>query len=152
MVFSMSEEFHDRWRTIRESKYDPLDYTNNVRLWQLPLMSHCFVIKKPRGLWFTAVFEWHWHAEPYNEKIAIRCYFSAQQCSNRRVAKQSRHQAIHKKEWWQKWLVSASICNLLIFNSYFTTSLTVIQSIKTGTQSDTDLRNIRFFTSGCFLR
>lgn len=50
MVFSMSEEFHDRWRTIRESKYDPLDYTNNVRLWQLPLMSHCFVIKKPRGL------------------------------------------------------------------------------------------------------
>lgn len=27
----MSEEFHDRWRTIRESKYDPLDYTNDVR-------------------------------------------------------------------------------------------------------------------------
>lgn len=31
MVFSMSEEFHDHWRTIRESKYDPLDYTNDVR-------------------------------------------------------------------------------------------------------------------------
>uniref|UniRef100_A0A3Q3L381 Dynein axonemal heavy chain 11 n=1 Tax=Labrus bergylta TaxID=56723 RepID=A0A3Q3L381_9LABR len=31
MVFSMSEEFHDRWRTLRESKYDPLDYTTNVR-------------------------------------------------------------------------------------------------------------------------
>lgn len=31
MVFSMSEEFHDRWRALRESKYDPLDYTNNVR-------------------------------------------------------------------------------------------------------------------------
>uniref|UniRef100_A0A3B5A740 Dynein axonemal heavy chain 11 n=1 Tax=Stegastes partitus TaxID=144197 RepID=A0A3B5A740_9TELE len=31
MVFSMSEEFHDCWRTLRESKYDPLDYTNNVR-------------------------------------------------------------------------------------------------------------------------
>lgn len=31
MVFSMSEEFHDCWRTIRESKYDPLDYTNDVR-------------------------------------------------------------------------------------------------------------------------
>lgn len=30
MVFSMSEEFHDRWRTLRESKYDPLDYTNDV--------------------------------------------------------------------------------------------------------------------------
>uniref|UniRef100_A0A668A8H9 Dynein axonemal heavy chain 11 n=1 Tax=Myripristis murdjan TaxID=586833 RepID=A0A668A8H9_9TELE len=32
MVFSMSEEFHDRWRALRESKYDPLDYTNDVRL------------------------------------------------------------------------------------------------------------------------
>uniref|UniRef100_A0A3Q1GUN9 Dynein heavy chain tail domain-containing protein n=1 Tax=Acanthochromis polyacanthus TaxID=80966 RepID=A0A3Q1GUN9_9TELE len=31
MVFSMSEEFHDRWRTLRESKCDPLDYTNDVR-------------------------------------------------------------------------------------------------------------------------
>uniref|UniRef100_A0A3P8NT94 Dynein axonemal heavy chain 11 n=1 Tax=Astatotilapia calliptera TaxID=8154 RepID=A0A3P8NT94_ASTCA len=31
MVFSMSEEFHDRWRTLRESKYDPLDCTNDVR-------------------------------------------------------------------------------------------------------------------------
>uniref|UniRef100_A0A3Q2TME4 Dynein axonemal heavy chain 11 n=1 Tax=Fundulus heteroclitus TaxID=8078 RepID=A0A3Q2TME4_FUNHE len=31
MVFSMSEEFHDRWRTLRESKYDPFDYTNDVR-------------------------------------------------------------------------------------------------------------------------
>uniref|UniRef100_A0A4W6EXC9 Dynein axonemal heavy chain 11 n=1 Tax=Lates calcarifer TaxID=8187 RepID=A0A4W6EXC9_LATCA len=31
MVFSMSEEFHDRWRALRESKYDPLDYTNDVR-------------------------------------------------------------------------------------------------------------------------
>ncbi|XP_035985022.1 dynein heavy chain 11, axonemal-like, partial [Fundulus heteroclitus] len=29
MVFSMSEEFHDRWRTLRESKYDPFDYTND---------------------------------------------------------------------------------------------------------------------------
>ncbi|KAF0047081.1 hypothetical protein F2P81_000714 [Scophthalmus maximus] len=29
MVFSMNEEFHDRWRTLRESKYDPLDYTND---------------------------------------------------------------------------------------------------------------------------
>ncbi|KAK2822251.1 hypothetical protein Q5P01_022316 [Channa striata] len=29
MVFSMSEEFHDLWRTLRESKYDPLDYTKN---------------------------------------------------------------------------------------------------------------------------
>ncbi|KAL0966379.1 hypothetical protein UPYG_G00294600 [Umbra pygmaea] len=27
MVFSMNEEFHDSWRTLRESKYDPLDYT-----------------------------------------------------------------------------------------------------------------------------
>lgn len=31
MVFSMSEEFHDCWRTLRESKYDPLDYSNDVR-------------------------------------------------------------------------------------------------------------------------
>lgn len=31
MVFSMSEEFHDRWRALRESKYDPLDYTDDVR-------------------------------------------------------------------------------------------------------------------------
>lgn len=35
MVFSMSEEFHDHWRTIRESKYDPLDYTDNVRLCEI---------------------------------------------------------------------------------------------------------------------
>uniref|UniRef100_A0A3B3UDD1 Dynein axonemal heavy chain 11 n=1 Tax=Poecilia latipinna TaxID=48699 RepID=A0A3B3UDD1_9TELE len=26
MVFSMSEEFHDHWRSLRESKYDPFDY------------------------------------------------------------------------------------------------------------------------------
>uniref|UniRef100_A0A3Q3WEJ7 Dynein heavy chain tail domain-containing protein n=1 Tax=Mola mola TaxID=94237 RepID=A0A3Q3WEJ7_MOLML len=31
MVFSMSEEFHDCWRAIRESKYNPLDYTSDVR-------------------------------------------------------------------------------------------------------------------------
>ncbi|KAE8291050.1 Dynein heavy chain 11, axonemal Axonemal beta dynein heavy chain 11 Ciliary dynein heavy chain 11 [Larimichthys crocea] len=29
MVFSMSEEFHDHWRALRESKYDPLDYTDD---------------------------------------------------------------------------------------------------------------------------
>ncbi|XP_061150392.1 dynein axonemal heavy chain 11 [Syngnathus typhle] len=29
MVFNMSEEFQDRWRALRESKYDPLDYTND---------------------------------------------------------------------------------------------------------------------------
>ncbi|XP_068196033.1 dynein axonemal heavy chain 11 [Antennarius striatus] len=34
MVSGMSEEFHDRWRALRESKYDPLDYTDDefVRL------------------------------------------------------------------------------------------------------------------------
>ncbi|XP_018585062.2 dynein heavy chain 11, axonemal [Scleropages formosus] len=26
MVYSMNEEFHDSWRTLRESKYNPLDY------------------------------------------------------------------------------------------------------------------------------
>ena len=31
MVFSMNEEFHDSWRTLRESKYDPLNYTKDVR-------------------------------------------------------------------------------------------------------------------------
>lgn len=31
MVFGMSEDFQDRWRALRESKYDPLDYTNDVR-------------------------------------------------------------------------------------------------------------------------
>ena len=30
MVFTMNEEFHDRWRALRESKYDPLDYTKEV--------------------------------------------------------------------------------------------------------------------------
>ncbi|XP_029380608.1 dynein heavy chain 11, axonemal [Echeneis naucrates] len=30
MVFSMNEEFHDRWRALRESKYDPLDYSNDL--------------------------------------------------------------------------------------------------------------------------
>nr|XP_043887070.1 dynein axonemal heavy chain 11 [Solea senegalensis] len=29
MILSMSEEFHDRWRGLRESKYDPLDYNND---------------------------------------------------------------------------------------------------------------------------
>ena len=37
MVFSMSEEFHDRWRTLRESKYDPLDYSNDVRPCEIAL-------------------------------------------------------------------------------------------------------------------
>nr|XP_046213681.1 dynein axonemal heavy chain 11 [Oncorhynchus gorbuscha] len=32
MVFSMNEEFHDSWRTLRESKHDPLDYTKKVKL------------------------------------------------------------------------------------------------------------------------
>lgn len=31
MVFSISEEFHDHWRTLRENKYDPLNYTEDVR-------------------------------------------------------------------------------------------------------------------------
>ncbi|XP_066544120.1 dynein axonemal heavy chain 11 [Amia ocellicauda] len=26
MVYGMNDEFHDRWRVLRESKYDPLDY------------------------------------------------------------------------------------------------------------------------------
>nr|XP_054595116.1 dynein axonemal heavy chain 11 [Nothobranchius furzeri] len=29
MVFSMNDEFLDRWRTLRESKYDPLDYSDD---------------------------------------------------------------------------------------------------------------------------
>uniref|UniRef100_G3PRS5 Dynein axonemal heavy chain 11 n=1 Tax=Gasterosteus aculeatus TaxID=69293 RepID=G3PRS5_GASAC len=29
MVFSISEEFHDHWRTLRENKYDPLNYTED---------------------------------------------------------------------------------------------------------------------------
>uniref|UniRef100_A0A3B3HN46 Dynein heavy chain tail domain-containing protein n=1 Tax=Oryzias latipes TaxID=8090 RepID=A0A3B3HN46_ORYLA len=29
MVYSMNEEFHDQWRTLRESKYNPFDYTND---------------------------------------------------------------------------------------------------------------------------
>ncbi|CAF96140.1 unnamed protein product, partial [Tetraodon nigroviridis] len=29
MVLGISEEFHDHWRAIRESKYDSLDYTND---------------------------------------------------------------------------------------------------------------------------
>uniref|UniRef100_A0A671Z165 Dynein axonemal heavy chain 11 n=1 Tax=Sparus aurata TaxID=8175 RepID=A0A671Z165_SPAAU len=51
MVFSMSEEFHDRWRALRESKYDPLDYTNDVRHSEIVavlLISHCCVINKPQ--------------------------------------------------------------------------------------------------------
>uniref|UniRef100_A0A671Z105 Dynein axonemal heavy chain 11 n=1 Tax=Sparus aurata TaxID=8175 RepID=A0A671Z105_SPAAU len=53
MVFSMSEEFHDRWRALRESKYDPLDYTNDVRHSEIVavlLISHCCVINKPQRL------------------------------------------------------------------------------------------------------
>lgn len=53
MVFSMSEEFHDHWRALRESKYDPLDYTNDVRpakmrLLQLSLISYCHLLDKPQ--------------------------------------------------------------------------------------------------------
>ncbi|KAM8851125.1 dynein beta chain, ciliary [Spinachia spinachia] len=29
MVFSISEEFHDQWRTLRDNKYDPLNYTED---------------------------------------------------------------------------------------------------------------------------
>ncbi|KAM6948829.1 LOW QUALITY PROTEIN: dynein axonemal heavy chain 11-like [Aplochiton taeniatus] len=29
MVFAMNEEFQDRWRSLRESKYDPLDHTKD---------------------------------------------------------------------------------------------------------------------------
>lgn len=31
MVVSMSEEFQERWRTLRESKSNPLDHNNDVR-------------------------------------------------------------------------------------------------------------------------
>uniref|UniRef100_A0AAQ5XVQ1 Dynein axonemal heavy chain 11 n=1 Tax=Amphiprion ocellaris TaxID=80972 RepID=A0AAQ5XVQ1_AMPOC len=51
MVFSMSEEFHDCWRTLRESKYDPLDYTNDVRsseivaaVFDSKLLALCFML------------------------------------------------------------------------------------------------------------
>lgn len=30
MVYRMNDEFHDSWRILRESKYDPLDYSNEV--------------------------------------------------------------------------------------------------------------------------
>uniref|UniRef100_A0A8D3CLD0 Dynein axonemal heavy chain 11 n=1 Tax=Scophthalmus maximus TaxID=52904 RepID=A0A8D3CLD0_SCOMX len=53
MVFSMNEEFHDRWRTLRESKYDPLDYTNDVRPTEtvaLHLYHAIISLISPRGL------------------------------------------------------------------------------------------------------
>uniref|UniRef100_A0A672ZX55 Dynein heavy chain tail domain-containing protein n=1 Tax=Sphaeramia orbicularis TaxID=375764 RepID=A0A672ZX55_9TELE len=50
-VFGMSEEFHDRWRALRESKYDPLDYTNDVRFSGIVEVScHCYLILIPTGL------------------------------------------------------------------------------------------------------
>ena len=30
MIYSMNDEFHDSWRILRESKYDPLDYSKEV--------------------------------------------------------------------------------------------------------------------------
>lgn len=30
MVYRINDEFHDSWRIIRESKYDPLDYSKEV--------------------------------------------------------------------------------------------------------------------------
>uniref|UniRef100_A0A8C4HK36 Dynein axonemal heavy chain 11 n=1 Tax=Dicentrarchus labrax TaxID=13489 RepID=A0A8C4HK36_DICLA len=50
MVFSMSEEFQDRWRALRESKYDPLDYTNDVRLSELVALLKIFstLLERPR--------------------------------------------------------------------------------------------------------
>lgn len=41
MVYSMNEDFHDSWRTLRESKYDPLDYTKKVTFNCSP---HCLYI------------------------------------------------------------------------------------------------------------
>uniref|UniRef100_A0A4W6EWQ5 Dynein axonemal heavy chain 11 n=1 Tax=Lates calcarifer TaxID=8187 RepID=A0A4W6EWQ5_LATCA len=50
MVFSMSEEFHDRWRALRESKYDPLDYTNDVRPSEIVALLKIFgtLLERPR--------------------------------------------------------------------------------------------------------
>ncbi|KAL2088082.1 hypothetical protein ACEWY4_016910 [Coilia grayii] len=31
VVYNMNEQFHDSWRVLRESKYDPLDYTKERR-------------------------------------------------------------------------------------------------------------------------
>lgn len=49
MVFSMNEEFHDSWRTLRESKHDPLDYTKEVKLvaplFELLLMLYLTIVK-----------------------------------------------------------------------------------------------------------
>lgn len=30
MVYRMNDEFHDSWRILRESKYDPLDHSKEV--------------------------------------------------------------------------------------------------------------------------
>lgn len=60
MVFSMSEEFHDRWRALRESKYDPLDYTDDVRpALRLCFESHCFVIDEPQVAVIHRINKWH---------------------------------------------------------------------------------------------
>ena len=32
LIYSMNDQFHDSWRILRESKYDPLDYTKEVRI------------------------------------------------------------------------------------------------------------------------
>lgn len=53
----------------------------------------------PKGLWFTALCNWHWQAQPNNKKITIRCYFSAQQYSNWKLAEQSSCQATRKSRY-----------------------------------------------------
>uniref|UniRef100_A0A3Q3A2J3 Dynein heavy chain tail domain-containing protein n=1 Tax=Kryptolebias marmoratus TaxID=37003 RepID=A0A3Q3A2J3_KRYMA len=61
MVFGMSEEFHDRWRTLRESKYDPLDYSNDVRLPETLAVvfdvTLLFIYQPPKGCKSHFVFQ-----------------------------------------------------------------------------------------------
>uniref|UniRef100_A0A3B3WIF6 Dynein heavy chain tail domain-containing protein n=1 Tax=Poecilia mexicana TaxID=48701 RepID=A0A3B3WIF6_9TELE len=50
MVFSMSEEFHDHWRSLRESKYDPFDYANDFIIFFLIQLLKIFgsLLERPR--------------------------------------------------------------------------------------------------------
>uniref|UniRef100_A0A8C2BI93 Dynein axonemal heavy chain 11 n=1 Tax=Cyprinus carpio TaxID=7962 RepID=A0A8C2BI93_CYPCA len=53
MVYSMNDEFLDSWRTLRESKYDPLDYNNKVLLYLCLcsiLLSACSTCDLVRGV------------------------------------------------------------------------------------------------------
>uniref|UniRef100_A0A665VXX9 Dynein axonemal heavy chain 11 n=1 Tax=Echeneis naucrates TaxID=173247 RepID=A0A665VXX9_ECHNA len=87
MVFSMNEEFHDRWRALRESKYDPLDYSNDVR-------TSIFDIK----LLQTLTLVTQWYNQLQNTILAVELGLVKDEMDR---TKQQLHPALQELTWAQ---------------------------------------------------